>query len=221
MRKLKCKRKALGGRGKLTEAFIDNLQNYYGIAIRDNVKNLQGVIFQQDNARPPTARMPQYCLHTVTTISWTDRYADLFPIEHIWDYLGRRFGHPTSLNELEARLQLIWNEMPQNIIQNLYSSMPDRIASYIRARRVRQGFSPGIPANCSQEARQKLPDITTRVVERDTSGEIYYFLEDSRGFQTRQHGRQNNHQSHQLGVQNEANLALPPRFRQVLIESPL
>ncbi|GFU11764.1 uncharacterized protein TNCV_4969601 [Trichonephila clavipes] len=33
-------------------------------------------------------------------------------------------------------------------------------------------------------------NITARVIERDTSGEIYYFLEDSRGFRTRQHGHQ-------------------------------
>ncbi|GFU50609.1 uncharacterized protein TNCV_4884661 [Trichonephila clavipes] len=43
LRKLRSKRKDLGGRGKLTDAFIDKLQNYYGIAIRDNVNNLQGM----------------------------------------------------------------------------------------------------------------------------------------------------------------------------------
>ncbi|GFX43643.1 uncharacterized protein TNCV_510921 [Trichonephila clavipes] len=43
LKKLKSKRKILGGRGKLTVAFIDKLQNYYGIAIRDNVNNLQGM----------------------------------------------------------------------------------------------------------------------------------------------------------------------------------
>ncbi|GFU41527.1 uncharacterized protein TNCV_2792541 [Trichonephila clavipes] len=43
LRKLKSKRKDLGGQGKLTDAFIDKLQNYYGIAIRDNVNNLQGM----------------------------------------------------------------------------------------------------------------------------------------------------------------------------------
>ncbi|GFU98756.1 transposable element Tcb1 transposase [Trichonephila clavipes] len=47
----------------------------------------------------------------------------------IWDG-----GHPTSLNELEARLQQIWSEMSRNIIQNLYTSLLDRIASCIRAR---------------------------------------------------------------------------------------
>ncbi|GFU95190.1 uncharacterized protein TNCV_4139741 [Trichonephila clavipes] len=39
-----------------------------------------------------------------------------------------------SLNELEARLQQIWSEMFQNIIHNLYASMPDRTASCIRAK---------------------------------------------------------------------------------------
>ncbi|GFX69107.1 transposable element Tcb1 transposase [Trichonephila clavipes] len=62
------------------------------------------------------------------------RPPDLSPIEHICNHLGWRVGHPTSLNELEARLQQIWNEMSQDIIQNLNASMPDRIASCIRVR---------------------------------------------------------------------------------------
>ncbi|GFV78558.1 transposable element Tcb1 transposase [Trichonephila clavipes] len=64
----------------------------------------------------------------------------LSPTEHIWYHLGRRVGHPTRLNELGARLQQLWNEMSQDIIQNLYASMPDRIASCIRAR----GDSAGV-----------------------------------------------------------------------------
>ncbi|GFX66584.1 transposable element Tcb2 transposase [Trichonephila clavipes] len=55
-------------------------------------------------------------------------------IEHIYDYFRRRVGHPTSLNEPAARLQQIWNAMSQDIIQNLYASMPDPIASCICAR---------------------------------------------------------------------------------------
>ena len=33
----------LGGKGKLTDAIIDKLQNNYGIAIRSNVGNLEGM----------------------------------------------------------------------------------------------------------------------------------------------------------------------------------
>ncbi|GFV68287.1 transposable element Tcb1 transposase [Trichonephila clavipes] len=102
---------------------------------------LPGAIFQQDNARPNTARVSQDCrAGTVTTLPWPVQSRDLSPIEHICDHLGRRVGHPTSLNELEARLQQIWNEMSQNIIQNLYASMPDCIASCICARGGSTGY---------------------------------------------------------------------------------
>ncbi|GFW33841.1 uncharacterized protein TNCV_3589261 [Trichonephila clavipes] len=47
----------------------------------------------------------------------------------IWDGELRE-----RLNELEARLQQIWKEMSQDIKQNLHVSMPDCIASCIRAR---------------------------------------------------------------------------------------
>ncbi|GFX88447.1 transposable element Tcb1 transposase [Trichonephila clavipes] len=82
----------------------------------------------------PAQRVSQDCLRTVTTLPWPARSPDLSPIEHIWNHLRHRVRHPTSLNELEAMLQQIWNEMSQDIIQNLYASMPDRIASCIRAK---------------------------------------------------------------------------------------
>ena len=41
--KLKKENKGLGGKGKLTDALIDRLQNYYGIAIRSNVGNLEAM----------------------------------------------------------------------------------------------------------------------------------------------------------------------------------
>ncbi|GFV28787.1 transposable element Tcb1 transposase [Trichonephila clavipes] len=97
-------------------------------------------IFQQDNVRPQTARMSQDCILTVTILPWPARSPDLSPIEHIWDYLGQRVGHPSNLNELEARLQQIWNEMSQDILQNLHTSMSDRIASCIRSRGGSTGY---------------------------------------------------------------------------------
>ncbi|GFX55285.1 transposable element Tcb2 transposase [Trichonephila clavipes] len=68
------------------------------------MQRLLCAIFHQDNARPRMARVSQDCLHTLTTLPWPARSPNLSPIEHIWDHLGRRVGHPTSLNELEARL---------------------------------------------------------------------------------------------------------------------
>ncbi|GFW87290.1 transposable element Tcb1 transposase [Trichonephila clavipes] len=99
------------------------------------MQRLPGAIFQQDNVWSHTAMVSQSCLCTVTTLLWSAQSPDLSLIEHIWDHLGRRVGHPTNLNKLEARLQQIGNELSQNVIQNLYVSIPDRIASCIRARR--------------------------------------------------------------------------------------
>ncbi|GFU66371.1 phosphatase and actin regulator 2 [Trichonephila clavipes] len=97
-----------------------------------------------------------------------------------------------------------------------------------------------------KSATETSRNITARVIERDTSGEIYYFLEDSRGFSGSLAkvgpcaNKIHNHHHHHPGgselanmvandnkivaklvSKKDANLALPPRFRQVLIESPL
>ncbi|GFW94413.1 transposable element Tcb1 transposase [Trichonephila clavipes] len=98
------------------------------------IQRLPGAIFQEDNAWPHTARMSQDCLLTVTTLLWPARSPDFSPIEHNWDHLGGRVEHPPSLNELEVRFQHICCEMSQYIIQKLYASMPDRIASCFHAR---------------------------------------------------------------------------------------
>ncbi|GFT17983.1 transposable element Tcb2 transposase [Trichonephila clavipes] len=73
-------------------------------------QRLPGAIFQQDNARPHTARVSQDCLRTVTALPWPARSPDLSPIEYIWDDWGWLVGHPTSFNELKAKLQQIWNK---------------------------------------------------------------------------------------------------------------
>ena len=43
LRKLKKNVKGLGGRGRLTDATIDRLQNLFGVAIRQNAGNLEGM----------------------------------------------------------------------------------------------------------------------------------------------------------------------------------
>ncbi|GFW30734.1 uncharacterized protein TNCV_4088541 [Trichonephila clavipes] len=41
--KLKAKTKGLSSKGKLTDNFIDRLQNYYGIVVRSNVDSLNAM----------------------------------------------------------------------------------------------------------------------------------------------------------------------------------
>ncbi|GFV96911.1 transposable element Tcb2 transposase [Trichonephila clavipes] len=87
----------------------------------------QEPFFQQANARPYTARLSQDYLYTVITLPRPSRSPDLSPVENTWDPLGRQVGHPTSLNELEARLQQLWNEMSQDIcdesVRNLSTNL--------------------------------------------------------------------------------------------------
>ncbi|GFW86684.1 uncharacterized protein TNCV_4334681 [Trichonephila clavipes] len=55
----------------------------------------------------------QGCHKTVSALlPWPARSSDLSVIEHIWNHLGRRAGHPTSLNE---RLNITAN-MEQNFL---------------------------------------------------------------------------------------------------------
>ncbi|GFT53631.1 transposable element Tc1 transposase [Trichonephila clavipes] len=43
-----------------------------------------GAIYQQDNARPHTARLSQQCLQGYDVLPWPVRSPDLSPIEHVW-----------------------------------------------------------------------------------------------------------------------------------------
>ncbi|UYV82315.1 hypothetical protein LAZ67_21001686, partial [Cordylochernes scorpioides] len=92
-----------------------------------------GLTFQQDNARPHTARVTMNCLQSCRTLPWPARSPDLSPIEHIWDVMGRRLQPSRNVNYLARQLETIWQEIPQHTIRNLYQSMTRRVAACIQA----------------------------------------------------------------------------------------
>ncbi|GFU20389.1 uncharacterized protein TNCV_2521621 [Trichonephila clavipes] len=59
-------------------------------------------------------------------------------IEHVWDLVSWRFTRDprpaSSKDELLLGIQAIWNSLPQAYIQNLFDSMPRRIAASIARR---------------------------------------------------------------------------------------
>ena len=71
----------------------------------------QNLIFQQDNARPYSARVTQdfFRQHSVHAMDWRAVSLDMNPIEHMWDELGRRVRErpnpPKNLRELGLALQ--------------------------------------------------------------------------------------------------------------------
>ncbi|UYV66106.1 Transposase [Cordylochernes scorpioides] len=86
---------------------------------------LQGVpntLYQQDNARPHTARISQQALQDVQMLPWPPYSPDLSPIEHVWDIIGRRLHalpQPRSEDELWQMVEREWRAIPQDAIRTL------------------------------------------------------------------------------------------------------
>ncbi|GFV90327.1 uncharacterized protein TNCV_4380421 [Trichonephila clavipes] len=89
--------------------------------------------FQQDNARPHTARVAQEFLRHFQTLPWPARCPDLSPVEHVWDQLKRQMPSCHSVHDLELAVQDLWAHLPQDNIRCLINSMSDRVAAYIAA----------------------------------------------------------------------------------------
>ncbi|UYV73127.1 Transposase [Cordylochernes scorpioides] len=98
---------------------------------------LQGVhnaLYQQDNARPHTARISQQALQDVQMLPWPPYSPDLSPIEHVWDIIGRRLHalpQPRSEDELWQMVEREWRAIPQDVIRTLIDSLPRRVAACI------------------------------------------------------------------------------------------
>ncbi|UYV65561.1 Transposase [Cordylochernes scorpioides] len=100
----------------------------------------QGVpnaLYQQDNARPHTARISQQALQDVQMLPWQPYSPDLSPIEHVWDIIGRRLHalpQPRSEDELWQMVEREWRAIPQDAIRTLIDSLPRRVAARIAVR---------------------------------------------------------------------------------------
>ena len=98
-----------------------------------------GAVFQQDNARPHTARITvaYFNNQNIRTLPWPSLSPDLSPIEHLWDELDRRLRvrnvPPATPDELFAVLQKDWETIPRQTIQHLIASMPRRCRAVIQA----------------------------------------------------------------------------------------
>ncbi|GFS86348.1 hypothetical protein TNCV_1681061 [Trichonephila clavipes] len=150
--------------------------------------------FQHDNVRPHTAKMSLDYPRTVTTLGMSDPQICLqSSISGI--ILGWRVGHPMSLNELEARLQQIGNEMYQGILQNfcqvIYSQFG--LAIHQNDHQARRRF-----VEWAQNEIAVVPDFHKRILFSD---EAHFWLN---GYVNKQNCR----------IWSEAN-------QQVYVETPL
>ncbi|GFU24746.1 transposable element Tcb2 transposase [Trichonephila clavipes] len=95
------------------------------------LNGLPGAIFQQDNARPHTARVAQDFLRHFLTLPWMAGSPDLSPEEHVGNQQKRQMPSCHSVHDLELAVQDLWAHLPEDNIRCLINSMPDRVAACI------------------------------------------------------------------------------------------
>ncbi|GFX80492.1 transposable element Tcb2 transposase [Trichonephila clavipes] len=118
-------------RGTLTgQRYVDDILRPH---VGPFLNGLPGAIFQQDNARPHTARFFQDFLRHFQTLPWPARSPDSSPVEHVWDELKRQMPSCHSVHDLELAFQNLWAHLPQDNIRCLMNSMPDRVVACIAA----------------------------------------------------------------------------------------
>ncbi|GFX63333.1 transposable element Tcb1 transposase [Trichonephila clavipes] len=115
---------------------------YRDVILEQHVRLLRGAmraefLFMDDNTRPHRANIVDECFQSedINRMNLPAYSPDLYPIEHVWDMLGRRIAalqpHPTCLPDLRWALLDEWCNIPQDQIDNLILTMPMRCKACI------------------------------------------------------------------------------------------
>ncbi|GFV67211.1 transposable element Tc3 transposase [Trichonephila clavipes] len=97
-------------------------------------------LFMDDNAPCHCTVAAEQLLESedIERMDWPARSPDLNPIEHVWDFLGRRLAArtlpPVTIRELRLALQDEWAAMPQQLIDTLIFSMGRRCETCLAVR---------------------------------------------------------------------------------------
>ncbi|GFV43438.1 transposable element Tcb2 transposase [Trichonephila clavipes] len=99
-------------------------------------------IFMDDNAPCHRTVAAEQLLESedIERMDWPARFPDLNPIEHVWEFLGRRLAArtlpPVTIRELRLALQDEWAAMPQQLIDTLILSMGRRCETCLAVREI-------------------------------------------------------------------------------------
>ena len=89
-----------------------------------------------DNARPRVARICRQFLirNNVNVPPWPAVSPDMNPIEHIWDYLGRKVRARGNVHNLENALIQEWNNIPNVVIRRYVRLLRGHLAACVNSR---------------------------------------------------------------------------------------
>ncbi|GFT10263.1 transposable element Tcb2 transposase [Trichonephila clavipes] len=118
-------------RGTLTgQRYVDDILRPH---VGPFLNGLPGAIFQQDNARPRTAR---FCLRFPTSFSDSSMVHPLprfLPCSARGDQLKWQMPSCHPVHDSELAVQDLWAHLPQDNIRCLINSIPDRVPACIAA----------------------------------------------------------------------------------------
>ena len=116
-------------RNLTTQQYLDEVLRPVGLPFMSLHLRLT---FKQYNARPHTEHVSIACISARQTLP--ARSPDHSPIEHVWSIMGRALQSACDIYDLTRKLDRIWHDIRQEVIRNLYQSMPSRITACIMAR---------------------------------------------------------------------------------------
>ena len=160
LRNLKKREKGLGGRGCLTDAVIDRLQNFFGVAIRQNAGNLAGMkasalatLFHVASSKTNNLHFPHcptginsWCKFNFDKANKTNTYKPgpglpmniIFKIRPIFEDLSKdselkKCLHGKTQNANESFNSMIWDRLPKTryvSLANLKFGVYDAVANF-------------------------------------------------------------------------------------------
>jgi len=159
LRKLKKDTKGLGGRGKLTKHVIDKLQNYYGMAIRQNSGDLESMkkataasLFHvassaKNNYHTHCPKGPNsWCLFNADQANKTSKYVPgaglplkvIKAVKPIYQELTnesllQKYTHGQTQNRKESFNGMIWHRVPKDVYvgrQTFETGVYDAVAHF-------------------------------------------------------------------------------------------
>ncbi|GFX85134.1 transposable element Tcb2 transposase [Trichonephila clavipes] len=122
-----------------------NGTRYCNEILLQNVRLFRGAmglqfLFMDDNAPCHRTVAAEQLLESedIERMDWPARSPDLNPIEHVWDFLGRRLAArtlpPVTIRELRLALQDEWAAMPLQLIDTLILSIGRRCETCLVVR---------------------------------------------------------------------------------------